>query len=294
MQTAASNLIAKSLSLYESRMPPSSATPDLYLPVAGALLRYRDEGSGPAVLLIHGWTLDLDMWEPQVAGLRDSFRLVRFDRRGFGLSSGPASLAADVQDALALCDQLQLERLACLGMSQGARVAMHLCRIAPERLACVILDGPPRVFADDPAAETADLPLAEYRNLIASGELETFRRRWASHPLMELETQSVQLRTLLERMTARYSGKDLLQELPAPEDHWDRAAAASLRTPTLIVTGEHDLSPRLRAADALSEALPRAQRASIAAARHIPNLDNPLMYNAVLRAFLERHAGSRR
>jgi pimeloyl-ACP methyl ester carboxylesterase len=43
---------------------PSSLAPDqdLYLWVEGARLRYRDAGSGPAVLLIHGWTLDLDMW----------------------------------------------------------------------------------------------------------------------------------------------------------------------------------------------------------------------------------------
>ncbi|HVS78395.1 MAG TPA: alpha/beta fold hydrolase, partial [Steroidobacteraceae bacterium] len=79
-------------------MSPQSAPPDLYLPVAGALLRYRDEGAGPAVLLIHGWTLDLDMWEPQVAGLAGAFRLIRFDRRGFGLSSGRASVTADVRD----------------------------------------------------------------------------------------------------------------------------------------------------------------------------------------------------
>lgn len=278
-------------------MSPPPATPDLYLPAAGALLRYRDEGRGPALLLIHGWTLDLDMWEPQVAALADSFRLVRFDRRGFGLSSGRASLAADVQDALSLCDKLQLERLACLGMSQGARVALHLCRIAPKRISCAILDGPPRIFAkqtadEREADEDEDVPLAEYRELLARGDIATFRRRWANHPLMQLETRSERARALIHRMTARYSGKDLLQELPETEDHWDLAAAASLRTPALVVTGEHDIISRLRAADALRGALPFTQRASISAAGHVPNLDNPLMYNSVLRAFLERHAGS--
>lgn len=272
----------------------SPATADLHLPVAGALLRYRDEGSGPPVLLIHGWTLDLEMWDPQVAELSASFRLIRLDRRGFGLSSGRASLAADVKDVLTLCDKLQLERLACVGMSQGARVALHLCRIAPERLSCVILDGPPRMLAAESAAEVEDVPVDEYRSLLASGEIETFRRRWAGHPLMQLQTQSVPPRELVKRMIARYSGKDLLQALPAPEDHWDRGIAGSLHTPILIVTGEYDQSPRVRAADALSEALPRARRASITAARHMPNLDNPLMYNSVLRAFLERHAGSPR
>jgi 3-oxoadipate enol-lactonase len=262
-------------------MASRQASLDHYLPVTGALLRYRDEGSGPATLLIHGWTLDLDMWQPQVAALADSFRLIRFDRRGFGLSSGSASVSADVGDVLSLCDQLQVGRLACVGMSQGARVALHLCRIAPERLACVVLDGPPRILKQEAAEKGEDVPLAECR-------------RWASHLLMQLETRCLQPRQLLQRMTARYSGKDLLQQPPVPEDDWDRAVAASLRTAALILTGEHDLPPRLRAADALSEALPRAQRSRIAAARHIPNLDNPPLYNAVLRAFLERHAGSRR
>lgn len=274
-------------------MPPSPASPDCHLPVPGALLRYRDEGRGPPVLLIHGWTLDLDMWEPQVAELAGTFRLIRLDRRGFGLSSGHASLAADVRDALGLCDRLQLDRLACVGMSQGARVALQLCRIAPERISCVVLDGPPADLGDDAADDGEDVPLAEYRRLLAAGDIETFRRRWASHPLTQLESHSPRSRALLQRMTARYSGNDLLlQELPAAEDHWDRAIAESLRIPALIVTGEHDLPARVRAADALAEALALGERARIPAARHLPNLDNPSAYNSVLRAFLERHTHS--
>ena len=275
-------------------MPPPSASPDLYLPVAGALLRYRDQGRGPAVLLIHGWTLDLDMWEPQVAELAGSFRLIRFDRRGFGLSSGRAALGSDVRDALFLCDQLKLDPIACVGMSQGARVALHLCRLAPQRISCLVLDGPPRTLAEDAAEEGEDIPLAEYRHLIACGDIDTFRRNWARHPLMQLQNRSAQPRALLQRMIARYSGRDLLQELPLPEDHWDRAITASLKTPALIITGEHDLPARVRAADELSRALPAAQRAIVPAARHIPSLDNPVAYNAILRAFLECHAGALR
>lgn len=271
-------------------MRPSLESPDRYLPVTGALLRYRDEGRGPAVLLIHGWTLDLDMWEPQVAELAGTFRLVRLDRRGFGLSSGHASLAADVHDALRLCDRLQLDRLACLGMSQGARVALQLCRSAPERFSCLILDGPPADLGDERADEGEDVPLTEYRSLLAAGDRETFRRRWAKHPLTQLENDSPGSRALLQRMTARYSGTDLLPREPAAgENRWDRTATASLRAPVLIITGEHDLPARVRAADALAGALAGGERARIAAARHLPNLDNPADYNAALRAFLERH-----
>src|SRR6185312_9100400 len=112
-------------------------------------------------------------------------------------------------------------------------------------------------------------------------------------PLMQLETRSPRARSLLGQVTARYSGNDLLQEPPPAEDRWDRAITSSLRTPVLVLTGEHDLPARVRAADALARALPVAQRTVISAARHLPSLDNPLSYNAVLRAFLERHASSR-
>jgi pimeloyl-ACP methyl ester carboxylesterase len=274
-------------------MATPSATPDLYLPLAGGLLRYRDEGRGPPVLLVHGWTLDLDMWEPQVAALRDSFRLVRFDRRGFGFSASRTVAGTDAQDALSLCDTLGLGRLACVGMSQGARVALQLCRTAPERLACVVLDGPPTALAPESADDGADVPVSEYRGLIARGELATVRRRLAGHPLMQLETHSPEARALLERMMARYAGRDLLPQLPASEDQWQPSASSTLRTPSLIVTGEHDLAARVQAADALAKTLPQAKRAIIRAARHLPNLDNPSAYNSVLRAFLERHAGSR-
>ena len=69
--------------------------------VPGARLRYRDEGAGRAVVFVHGWTLDLEMWEPQ-SPLAAELRLVRYDRRGFGLSTGLPSLAEDVADLRAL------------------------------------------------------------------------------------------------------------------------------------------------------------------------------------------------
>src|SRR5471030_2146970 len=97
---------------------------DRYFAADGARLRYRDEGSGPALLLVHGWTLDLEMWNALSAALRADFRVVRFDRRGFGLSSGEPGVELDIADLAALCRHLGLERVALVGMSQGARAVL--------------------------------------------------------------------------------------------------------------------------------------------------------------------------
>src|SRR4051812_16741047 len=86
-------------------------------------LHYRDQGSGPAVVLIHGWPLSLRSWEKQAAGLLDAgFRVIAYDRRGFGLSSQPASgydydtLAADLR---ALVLHLKLDDVTLVGFSMG-------------------------------------------------------------------------------------------------------------------------------------------------------------------------------
>ena len=71
---------------------------DELIEVRGARLRVRTAGKGPAVLLIHGWTLDLDMWTPQFATLADRYRLIAFDRRGYGLSTGAPGIEHDLAD----------------------------------------------------------------------------------------------------------------------------------------------------------------------------------------------------
>src|SRR5262245_43528950 len=91
------------------------------LELPGVRLRSRDEGTGRAVVFIHGWTLDLDMWEPQLP-LASELRLVRYDRRGFGGSTGLPSLATDVDDLRALLHSLGIVSPLLVGMSQGARV----------------------------------------------------------------------------------------------------------------------------------------------------------------------------
>jgi pimeloyl-ACP methyl ester carboxylesterase len=263
----------------------TSPTADQYLQVGEARLHYRDEGAGPPIVLLHGWTLDLEMWDPQVALLRDSFRLIRLDRRGFGLSSGDPDSSCDVGDLDALCRHLALERAALIGMSQGVRSALGFAALAPQRVATLILDGPPALVAE---SSDADLPMQHFRFLAQSQGIESFRREWRRHPLTQLHTRDPAMHSLLRTMLERYRGTDLVgagSYIPdLPQRTLDRVSA-----PTLVLTGELDVATRIASAHALSRQLPRAQRASVAGAGHLPNLDNPVVYTAVCRSFLIRH-----
>jgi 3-oxoadipate enol-lactonase len=281
--------------------------PDRYLTVAGARLRYRDEGSGAAVLLLHGWTLDLEMWNALAGALRATLRVIRLDRRGFGLSSGRPALEHDIADLDALWRHLGLERAALVGMSQGARAVMGFAAITERNISCLVLDGPPDMARDarearfDDVAADDDLPLAHYSALVRTRGIDAFRRAWATHPLMRLHTGDRNARALLQAIIGRYPGNDLRQgAVDASAQTGVRAAAPaatvrpeSIEVPVLLITGEHDLALRIRAADLLARRLSGAERAVVAAAGHLPNLDNPVAYNNLVREFLHRHAGSR-
>ncbi len=263
---------------------------DQYFDHGDARLRFRDEGEGAPVIFIHGWTLDLDAWQPQTLELRRSFRVVPLDRRGFGLSSGSPSLVDDVSDLRALIDHLQLARVAVVGMSQGARVALHFALSTPQRLSALVLDGAPNhLLACDMEAEE-EVPLARYRELMRSGGLEAFRREWQEHPFMRLQTSDPDVRALLARMIARYPGRDLREPPPRSQHPIAAGSLSMLRAPVLILNGERDIDTRKQAGDALCRALPLAERELIPNAGHLANLDHPRAYNDAIRRFLVRQA----
>jgi len=258
---------------------------DQYLRVEGARLRFRDEGAGAAVILLHGWTLDLEMWDLQVASLRQDFRLIRLDRRGHGLSNGTPSPQRDVTDVARLCHHLGLGRVALIGMSQGARVAVAFASRAPERVDAVILDGPPSF---DPAAADEDVPLEHFRAVVRMQGMEAFRREWLRHPLTQLRTTDPRVRAHLIAMIARFAGNELAGSAPGREVAPVPALPASFDAATLVLSGELDVPRRIQSADRLSTRL-NAERAVIAGAGHLPNLDRPDEYSEICRAFLRRH-----
>ncbi|HEX4597239.1 MAG TPA: alpha/beta hydrolase [Burkholderiaceae bacterium] len=264
---------------------------DQYLDVPGARLRFRDTGAGCAVILLHGWTLGLEMWDLQAAALAQECRVVRFDRRGFGLSTGTASVIDDAADVTALCTHLGIRRAALVGMSQGSRVAVRTALTQAALIGSLVLDGPsPGII--DPLAPDPDLALDQFRQLARRDGIEAFRRMWAQHPMTHLRTREPGTRALLDGLLARYRGEDLLQ---MPEPGLSTAALPPLESiaqPTLIICGAFDVPSRRNTAAALAQRLPSVELFQVADAGHLANLDNPSVYNAALLRFLRRHAFS--
>ncbi|WP_310532263.1 alpha/beta hydrolase [Novosphingobium sp.] len=114
-----------------------------YVTIGGQELHLVEEGSGPAVILVHGSYGSLRMWNEWADRLKRRYRVIRFDRPGMGLSgpNGDARYDGDAEAELIgkLADHLKLTRFTLVGTSSSGEGAAHFAALHPERIDAVIL-----------------------------------------------------------------------------------------------------------------------------------------------------------
>jgi pimeloyl-ACP methyl ester carboxylesterase len=257
------------------------------LPLPGAGLAYEVTGEGPAVVLVHGFGLDMRMWDPQVEHLAARFRVVRYDCRGFGASGpfDPAVPYTHAGDLVALLDHLAIGRAALAGLSFGGRVVLQTALAAPARVSGLVLldavlDG---VAWDPPSADALD----ELARRVQAGGVPAGRAAWLAHPLFAAARQRPDLAGRLAAMVAGYPGQHWLGQdpqrpvRPRPFDALEDVAA-----PTLVAVGDRDV-PGFQAMSAvLAGRIPGAEYHVVAGAGHMANMEQPAAVNELLTRFL--------
>src|SRR5215210_4040316 len=110
--------------------------------VRGIEMAYDVEGSGPPVVLLHGYPFNRSMWREQVEALQGSFRVITPDLRGLGETEGgaePATMNEMAQDVAALLDELKITRVILGGLSMGGYVSLAFTRRFPLRVRTLVL-----------------------------------------------------------------------------------------------------------------------------------------------------------
>ncbi|NBP08119.1 MAG: alpha/beta hydrolase, partial [Gammaproteobacteria bacterium] len=120
--------------------------PSKFVVIDGVRLHYRDEGRGPAVVLLHANYSSLFMWEPWVAKLRDDYRVIRVDLPAHGLTGPEPNGNYTLERIQTLferfVDERGLGRFTVVGTSIGGTVAMRYTAAHPERIERLVLISP--------------------------------------------------------------------------------------------------------------------------------------------------------
>jgi pimeloyl-ACP methyl ester carboxylesterase len=267
-----------------------------YLDVHDTRLWYEDTGpgsTGETVVMSHGLLMSTELFRPQIEHLRARYRVVAWDHRGQGRSADDERRSIGMElvtdDALALLDALELDRVHFVGLSMGGFVGMRIAARRPERVrSLVLLDtsaGPeprenlPKYTVLNAVARhlgfalVADrvMPILFGRTTMTDPAKAALRSEWRVRLAGNRKSIWRAVNGVLER-----EGVEHL--LPA------------ISAPTLIVVGEEDVATVPARSEHLHARIRGSRLVRIPHAGHSATIEQPSAVNAALDAFYEHLA----
>lgn len=260
-------------------------------------LHHLDRGSGPPVVLLHGGALDHRLWEPQLAVLARTHRVVAPDLRGHGWSTTPGAPFRHADDVATLLRGLDLGPAILVGISLGARTAVDVALEAPDLVDGLVVSG---AGAGEP--DFRDPWILDLFARWARAERDRDPRAWIElflrlgfgpdRALSDVDPDVLgHVRAMAENTLERHV-PDGPPVIPTPVP--DAASRAwSLPVPVLAIVGAFDAPDHRRLARGLAEGVADGRVVEIPGAAHYPNLERPEAFTDALLAFLrERSPGS--
>jgi 2-succinyl-6-hydroxy-2,4-cyclohexadiene-1-carboxylate synthase len=260
-------------------------------------LNVERSGTGPPLLLLHGFTGSSETWVPFLATLEHEYTTIAVDLIGHGRSAAPSdprryTLSRCVDDLCALLDYLGIACTAVLGYSLGGRASLQLALAASHRVGALILESTSAGVAT--ASERAervrsDEALAQY---LEEQGIVAFVDYWERHPLFASQQRlPAEVRASLHAQRLRNSAQGLANSLRgmgagAQEPLWARLH--ELTIPILLIAGLDD--PKYTdLAFSMQAALPKAEIAIVPEAGHTVHLEQPNRFIKIVLDFLRRN-----
>ncbi len=247
-----------------------------YLGRGDVRLYFEDSGgSGPAILLSHGFGAGTGMWQGQVAAFADRYRLIAWDMRGHGETVCPDDPARYSQDQTAedmarLLDHLGLEKAVIAGHSLGGFMSLAFNVRFPDRVKALILQGcGPGFRSDQPRAAWNERAENRARALEDGGLAALGGSAEVAESIQTSATGlALAARGILSQVDAR-----VIDSLPG------------ITVPVLIIVGDGDTN-FLTGSEYMASRIPGAQHVLVAGAGHGVNIDQPEAVNQALDQFL--------
>jgi pimeloyl-ACP methyl ester carboxylesterase len=243
----------------------------------GVKIHYEVHGSGPTLLLTHGYSSTSTMWNGQIDALSKHYKLVLWDMRGHGQSDYPEDPAAysealTISDMAALLDEVGATSAIVGGLSLGGYMSLAFYRSHPERVrALLIIDTGPGFKNEDArdawnkrAHDTGDR--FEREGLAV---LQSLSRERSSVSHRDASGLARAARGMLTQRDA-----SVMESLPA------------IKVPALVIVGADD-TPFLAASDYMAAKIPGAKKVIIPAAGHAVNIDQPQAFVEAVLPFLD-------
>ncbi len=236
------------------------------------------------MVLLHSGVCDRRMWAAQAESLKDTYRVIRPDLRGFGETALPSEQFSFADDIIDMLDHLDVERSVLVGSSLGGRVALEVAVTHPDRVVALLLLCPALRGVD--ATPDAEAFAAEEDRLLGLGDVQAAVdlnvATWLGPAASE------ECRVLVRDMQLHAFEVQLVAESnsPGPECSSVDVALEQISVPTLVVSGGLDMDHFQHIAQHLVRNIAGARLETLEWAAHLPSLERPNDANALIIRFL--------
>lgn len=261
--------------------------------VGNGSLYYEEAGRGEPLIFVHGHSLDHRMWDGQFSVFAKNYRVIRYDLRGYGVSSPQTEdyQFTHAEDLVALMDSLHIRKAHIVGLSLGGFVTADMLAYFPERMLSAFLasgnirksKGPSRPMTKEEAVKRDE----EIAALKKKG-VDVMKREWFEGLMKSGGSRRERMREPLWRMIDEWDAWQPLHKevrVVAGLDAIERLKRSHPDVPALIVEG-HSPDNRFSKKPQILDYLPNGKLKVIEDCGHMMNMERPEEFNAVLEEFL--------
>ena len=255
--------------------------------VNGVEIAYDDVGSGPVVVLLHGYPFNRSLWRDQVAVLQQEHRVIVPDLRGHGESAiipGPSTMELMAGDVAGLLDNLNIAQATIGGLSMGGYVALAFYRLFPLRVRSLILAATRAQGDNEEAKRNREVQATKARKEGMEGIADALLPKMLT---AETVTKRPEIVKHLRGMMSSTNPEGAAAALEGMAIRQDQTSFLSqIVAPTLILVGSEDAITPPADAELMHREIAGSRLEIIKGAGHVLNLEKPEEFNAAVVSFL--------
>ncbi len=263
--------------------------------IGGVEVYYKDQGEGPAILMIHGSRSTLRTWDRIAPALVDRYRVIRYDLPPHGLSGSVSDEAAERLEPASfiagLLNHIGVDQVTCVGVSSGGTTCMYFAATYPDRVNRLIMSNSP----SDPVRTDHMILTPEFEKALEEFTETGFESKFFINEFLTYysgDPRRISEQTRLEYFdfNRRLTEANSTALIGIVQDHEKaRKAMASVRAPTLLIWGGRDALLIPAAAGVLGSYLENAQVSTVFLpdVGHYPPLESPHRFARIVAAYIE-------
>jgi 3-oxoadipate enol-lactonase len=254
-----------------------------YVNVDGGKLFYETAGKGENIVLLHDGMVNRQIWDFQFPELAKNYRVIRYDRRGYGKSTDPQVQYSHIDDLNQVFIQLKVDKAIVFGMSSGGGLAINFALTYPEKVKGLVLVGAVVSgfgYTSHMTTRGGNFNPAEYSDPVK------VNKYFIMDDPYEIYSGNIKAKEKVMKLLP-YLGRD--NSVPTrPADKVAVKYLSEIKVPTLILVGEYDIPDVHAHAGVINAGIQNSKREIIPKSGHLIPIEQPGLFNEAVYSFLNK------